>query len=63
MRTRFTPEGDSIVSGGKTFISSGDVANLILVFGKWAEIADDRRTISALILLVWTAPTASSVPE
>jgi len=24
MRMRFTPEGDSIVSGGKTFISSGE---------------------------------------
>ena len=51
MTTRFTPKGDSIVvSGGKTFITSGDVADLILVFGKWTEIADDRRAISALIL-------------
>ena len=51
MTTRFAPKGDSIVvSGGKTFITSGDVAELILVFGKWAEIADDRRAISALIL-------------
>ena len=51
MKTRFTPNGDDIVmSGGKTFITSGDVADLILVFGKWAEIADDRRAISALIL-------------
>jgi acyl-CoA dehydrogenase len=51
MRTRFTPNGDAIVvSGGKTFITSGDVADLILVFGKWAEITDDRAGISALIL-------------
>jgi acyl-CoA dehydrogenase len=51
MTTRFAPKGDSIVvSGGKTFITSGDVAELILVFGKWADIADDRRAISALIL-------------
>src|SRR6516165_4338831 len=51
MTTRFTPKGDDIVvSGGKTFITSGDVADLILVFGKWAGIADDRRAISALIL-------------
>jgi len=51
MTTRFTPEGDNIVvSGGKTFITSGDVADLILVFGKWGGIADDRRAISALIL-------------
>jgi acyl-CoA dehydrogenase len=51
MRTRFIPKGDDIVvSGGKTFITSGDVADLILVFGKWAGIADARRAISALIL-------------
>ena len=51
MTTRFTPNGDTVVvSGDKTFITSGDAADLILVFGKWAEIADDRRAISALIL-------------
>jgi acyl-CoA dehydrogenase len=51
MTTRFTPRGDDIVlSGGKTFITSGDVADLILVFGKWAGITDDRGAISALIL-------------
>src|SRR5271166_4667182 len=51
MTTRFTPAGDRIVvSGGKTFITNGDVADLILVFGKWSEIADDRKAISALIL-------------
>jgi acyl-CoA dehydrogenase len=51
MTTRFKPVGDNIVvSGGKTFITSGDVADLILVFGKWAGIPDDRRAISALIL-------------
>ncbi len=51
MTTRFTPEGDTVVvSGGKTFISNGDVADLYLVFGKWAEIADARQAISALII-------------
>src|SRR5215510_13912262 len=51
MRTRFRPDGDSIViEGGKTFISSGDVADLILLFGKWSEIDDARSAISALIL-------------
>src|SRR5712692_8044851 len=52
MTTRFTPDGDDtiVVSGGKTFISNGDVADLYLVFGKWSEIADGRRAISALIL-------------
>ena len=51
MTTRFTPDGDAIiVSGGKTFITNGDIADLILVFGKWAGVADERRAISALIL-------------
>lgn len=51
MRTSFTPDGeDIIVEGGKIFISSGDVADLILLFGKWSEIADPRRAISALVL-------------
>ena len=51
MRTRFTPDGeDIVVDGGKIFISSGDVADLILLFGKWSEIEDPRRAISALVL-------------
>src|SRR5207302_7248059 len=49
MTTRFTPEGDDIVvSGGKTFLTNGDVADLYLVFGKWSEMADGRAAISAL---------------
>lgn len=51
MRTRFRPEGDDIVvDGGKTFISNGDVADLILLFGKWEGIDDPKRAISALVL-------------
>ncbi len=51
MTTRFTPDGDDmVVSGGKTFISNGDVADIYLVFGKWAGIADPRQAISALIV-------------
>ncbi|HEY3908287.1 MAG TPA: acyl-CoA dehydrogenase family protein [Stellaceae bacterium] len=51
MTTRFTPDGGNIVvSGGKNFITNGDVADLILVFGKWAGVADAREAISALIL-------------
>lgn len=52
MATRFTPEGNDtvVVSGGKTFISNGDVADLYLVFGKWSEIADRRGAISAIII-------------
>ena len=57
MTTRFTPDGDEIVvSGGKTFISNGDVADLYLVFGKWAELGarpsdkNGRAAISAVYL-------------
>ncbi len=51
MRTRFTPDGDDIIiDGGKTFISNGDCADLMLLFGKWSEIEDPKRAISAVIV-------------
>ncbi|MQA67298.1 MAG: acyl-CoA dehydrogenase [Alphaproteobacteria bacterium] len=51
MRTIFRPQGDTIVvSGSKAFITSGDVADIILVFGKWAETENPRAAISALVL-------------
>lgn len=51
MKTRFAPDGEHIVvNGGKTFITSGDVADLYLLFGKWSEISDDKRAITALVL-------------
>jgi alkylation response protein AidB-like acyl-CoA dehydrogenase len=52
MTTRLTPDGNDavIVDGGKIFITNGDVADLILLFGKWSEIPDGRGAITALIL-------------
>jgi acyl-CoA dehydrogenase len=52
MRTRFAPEGNDsiVVDGGKTFITNGDVADLILLFGKWSELGDGRGAISCLVL-------------
>lgn len=51
MQTRFTPDGgDIVINGTKTFISNGDVAELIFLFGKWSEIDDRKAAISALIL-------------
>jgi alkylation response protein AidB-like acyl-CoA dehydrogenase len=51
MTTRFTPDGDDIViDGNKLFITSGDVADLLLVFGKWSAFDDPKRAISALIV-------------
>ena len=50
MRTRFTPNGDEIiVDGTKIFITNGDVADLILLFGKWSEIDEPKRAISVLV--------------
>ncbi|MGU3497102.1 acyl-CoA dehydrogenase family protein [Xanthobacteraceae bacterium A53D] len=51
MRTKFTPDGDDIiVNGSKTFITNGDVADLYIVFGKWADTADQKAAISCLVL-------------
>lgn len=51
MRTKFTPDGDDIVvSGSKTFITNGDVADLYIVFGKWSETSDAKQAISCLVL-------------
>ena len=55
MRTRLKPDGDDIVvEGGKTFITSGDKSDLLLVFGKWSEIDDAKAAISALVLELGT---------
>ena len=51
MKTAFREDGDAIiVDGGKTFITNGDVADLYLVFGKWAGIDNAKRAISVLVL-------------
>ena len=54
MKTRFTPSGNDgvVIDGGKTFITNGDVADLILLFGKWSDIPpgdkNGRGAITAL---------------
>jgi len=51
MSTRFVPDGDDVVvDGDKLFITNGDVADLYLVFGKWAGIEDPRASVTALIV-------------
>src|SRR3546814_14866619 len=51
MKTRFTEDGDDIVvTGGKIFISNGDVADRYLLFGKWSGIEDPKAAISVLVL-------------
>jgi alkylation response protein AidB-like acyl-CoA dehydrogenase len=51
MTTRFRPDGDTVViDGAKTFITNGDVADVYLLFGKWAEIDDARRALSVIVV-------------
>lgn len=51
MRTKFTPDGDDIiVTGSKTFITNGDVADFYVVFGKWSETEDLKAAISCLVM-------------
>jgi acyl-CoA dehydrogenase len=51
VRTTFTQQGESIrIDGSKLFITSGDVADLYLVFGRWAGSAAGEDPISVLVL-------------
>ena len=51
MKTEFRPRGDEIVvNGSKTFITNGAHADLYMLFGKWSDIEDGRKSISALIV-------------
>lgn len=51
MRTRFTADGDEVViDGSKTFITNGDVADIYVLFGKWAGVADGKAAISCVIV-------------
>lgn len=51
MKTKFQPDGDTIiVDGSKLFITSGDVADRVLLFGKYAGIDDPKKAISVLVL-------------
>jgi alkylation response protein AidB-like acyl-CoA dehydrogenase len=51
MTTQFRADGDHIiVNGAKTFITNGAMADLYLLFGKWSEIDDGRKAISALVV-------------
>jgi len=51
MSTRFRPEGDEIVvDGEKIYITNGDVAEFILLFGKWAPLGEGKKAISALVI-------------
>ncbi len=51
MKTTFTEDGDSIIiNGSKIFISNGDVADIYVLFGKWAGIEGAKEAITTVIL-------------
>jgi acyl-CoA dehydrogenase len=51
MTTRFTPDGnDIIIDGLKTFITNGDVCDILVLFGKWTEIGTDKSAISIVVV-------------
>jgi len=51
MKTRFRPEGDEIViDGSKIFITSGDVCDLLVLFGKWSDLGDGKDAISIAVV-------------
>jgi alkylation response protein AidB-like acyl-CoA dehydrogenase len=51
MKTRIRADGDELViDGSKLFITSGDVADRILLFGKYEGIDDPRKAISAVVI-------------
>lgn len=51
MMTRFTPEGDDIViQGAKTFITSGDACDLLVLFGKWSDLGNGKDAISIAVV-------------
>lgn len=51
MQTRFQEQGeDIIVNGSKTFITNGDVCDILVIFGKWSALGDRKDAISLLVI-------------
>jgi acyl-CoA dehydrogenase len=51
IRTQFYPTGGKVaIQGTKSFITNGDVADLFVVFGKWAGASDGRDAMTAVIV-------------
>ncbi|MEK7862008.1 MAG: acyl-CoA dehydrogenase family protein [Chloroflexota bacterium] len=51
MRTVFRPEGgDIVIDGAKIFITSGDVCDLLVLFGKWSELGGGKNAISVVVV-------------
>jgi alkylation response protein AidB-like acyl-CoA dehydrogenase len=51
IRTKFRPDGDDVViNGEKIFITTGDVADVVLLFGKWTDIEDSPKAVTAVLV-------------
>ena len=52
MTTRLRSEGSDtiVIDGAKSFISNGDIADFLLVFGKWSGIAGARDAMTAILV-------------
>jgi acyl-CoA dehydrogenase len=51
IRTRFRPDGDQIIiDGDKIFITTGDVADVLLLFGKWTEIENSPKAVCVALV-------------
>jgi alkylation response protein AidB-like acyl-CoA dehydrogenase len=51
MKTMFRRDGDQIViDGAKLFITNGDVADRILLFGKYSGIEEPQKALSAVVV-------------
>lgn len=51
MKTRFVEEGDEIViNGSKTFITNGDVCDILVLFGKWVALGEGKDAISLVVI-------------
>lgn len=51
MKTQFVPDGDKVViNGSKVFITNGDVADVVVLFGKWSELGDGKDAISIALV-------------
>jgi alkylation response protein AidB-like acyl-CoA dehydrogenase len=51
IRTKFRPDGDDVViNGEKIFVTTGDVADVVLLFGKWTDIEDSPKAVTAVLV-------------
>jgi len=51
IKTKLRPDGDDVViNGQKIFITTGDVADVVLMFGKWDGLEDSHKGVTAVLV-------------